>query len=134
MSRIQVFDDRPDGLGSGGGHTLNLELREDRRRSTFGRVEGGGGADVADRASVRYTGRASANRFGPSLRVSAVGSVNNVNEPGLTGREYLGLVGTGDARTGRTRGRATSYGSTAPSWPTRTPYRGGPRLGREGRT
>ena len=101
VDRVQIFDERPDGAGGAAGpRTLNLELREDRRNGAFGRLEGGGGSDMADPAHVRYAGRASVNRFGPKARLSAIGSANNVNEPGLTGREYLGLVGTGDAQSG----------------------------------
>ena len=101
VESVHVFDERPDGEGSQAGRrTLNIELRDDRRDRTFGRAESGGGADVDTDASARYVARASVNRFGSALRLSAISSVNNINEPGLTGREYLGLVGTGDAQPG----------------------------------
>lgn len=99
VERVEVFDERQTN-GVDGNRTLNLVLREDRRRRTFGRAEGGGGADVAADPRARYAGRASVNRFRPGLRVSAIGSLNNLNEPGMTSREYFGLVGSGNAQTG----------------------------------
>lgn len=101
VERAEVFDERPEGPdGPDGRQTLNLALRPERRQSAFGRLEGGAGADIADPATPRFAGRGSVNRFGPALRLSAIGSANNVSEPGLTIREYLGVAGMGDAQSG----------------------------------
>ena len=88
IDKIQIFDQKSDmaefsGVDDGEREkTINLELKEDRRKGQFGTVEAGYGTDD------RYKGRLSLNRFSSKTQISAIGNFNNVNEQGFSSGDF----------------------------------------------
>lgn len=80
VEKIQVFDKRSDqavfsGIDDGQRQkTINLEIKKDALKGTFGNVEAGSNGDD------RHTGRLSINRFRDTRMISLQGSGNNVNQ------------------------------------------------------
>lgn len=94
VERVQIYDRRSDmaeftGIEDGEEErTVNLELREDARNGTFGRVTGalggeqGGAAPVGPEldAQLRYQQSFALNRFSPTLQLALMGGMNNINQ------------------------------------------------------
>jgi len=93
IDKVQVFNrksDRSEFSGVDDGQrqkTINLELKEDKKKGAFGRVTGGGGTDE------RYYGKANINRFSPNRQLSLIGTVNNINEQGFSMNDYFNFSG-----------------------------------------
>ncbi len=93
IDKVQVFNrksDRSEFSGVDDGQrqkTINLELKEDKKKGAFGRVTGGGGTDE------RYYGKANINRFAPDRQLSLIGTVNNINEQGFSMNDYFNFSG-----------------------------------------
>ncbi|MDX1905807.1 MAG: TonB-dependent receptor [Bacteroidia bacterium] len=93
VKKVQVFDKKSDaaeftGIDDGQREkTINLELKEDRKKGTFGNVSGGYG--TAD----RFTFKGNVNRFRPGLQLSGIGMLNNVNQQGFTFQDYFQMMG-----------------------------------------
>lgn len=91
IDKVQIFDQKSDmaefsGVDDGEREkTINLQLKEDRRKGQFGTVEAGYGTDN------RYNGRLSLNRFSSKTKISAIGNFNNVNQQGFSSRDFLGF-------------------------------------------
>lgn len=66
--------------GSSGTKTINLILKLDKKRGTFGEVSAGIGFEN------KYTANGILNRFSKSQRISLIGSANNINAPRFSGQ------------------------------------------------
>ena len=95
VKRVQVFDKKSknaqftgvdDGLEE---RTINLELKEDNKNGYFGNVLGGYGTDS------RYEGKTMVNRFGPKTQLSFLGSLNNLNNSGVSASDFASMSGGG---------------------------------------
>jgi hypothetical protein len=102
ISKVQVFEKKSEtadftGIDDGvREQTINLELKEDRKNGSFGKIEAGAGNDE------RYKLRGNINRFSKGNQFSVIGTSNNVNEPGFSFQEYLNFSGnTGGGGGGR---------------------------------
>lgn len=105
IDQIQVFDKTSDQAAFTGIHdgntrkTINLVIKKNRRKGTFGRAAAGYGSED------RYQLNGMVNRFDNSRRVSVLAGVNNVNSQGFTMRGGGGGGGQGGGRNGITTSR-----------------------------
>jgi len=93
IDKIQVFDKKSDqaeftGVDDGQREkTINLTLKEDSRKGSFGNLNGGIGTEE------RFQGKASLNKFGSKEKISFIGMANNINNQGFSFEEYVGFTG-----------------------------------------
>lgn len=93
VDKVQVFDKKSEtaefsGVDDGETtKTINLELKEDKKNGYFGDATAGYGTDN------RYIGKGNVNRFSPKTRFSAIGVLNNINEPGFSFEDYINFMG-----------------------------------------
>jgi len=93
IDKVQVFDRKSDaaeftGVDDGErDKTINLKLKEDKKKGYFGTLDAGYGTDN------RYAAKGNINRFAPNLQISAIGRSNNVNEQGFSMMEYIEFMG-----------------------------------------
>jgi hypothetical protein len=93
IKKVQIFDKKSKsaeftGIDDGQEEkTINLELKEEKRRGYFGNVMGGYGTDS------RYEGKAMVNRFSKKNQVSMIGSLNNLNNSGINVNDYMSMTG-----------------------------------------
>ena len=101
VEKVQVYDKPSDqaeltGIPDGQDEkTINLGLTEESKRGAFGQTTGGLGAAHAD--AGRYFGQVSAFRFAPKTQLALIGSAENVNQPGFSGRQLSSFAGSGSA-------------------------------------
>jgi hypothetical protein len=94
IDKVQVFDRKSEmtdftGVDDGQRNkTINLKLKEDKKRGVFGQVEGGYGAP-----NNRYLGDISLNYFSPSAQINTIGNINNINEQSFDFMDYINLMG-----------------------------------------
>jgi hypothetical protein len=131
VERVQVYDKESDmaeftGIADGQEErTINLELREDARRGTFGHVVGGLGGGLEPSAVVesqpdgrtRYNESVNFNRFSPTTQLALLGGANNVNEAGFRWGDVAsfsagGGGGHGGGRGGLGGGRSDGFTET----------------------
>lgn len=100
VDQVQVFDKKSDkatftGIDDGQQEkTINLELKEGYRNSTFGKLTAGGGTDE------RFQANTSINHFKPGQQLSFLGMGNNTNEQGFSIGDYLNFTGGPQQRSG----------------------------------
>ncbi|MCB9035476.1 MAG: outer membrane beta-barrel protein [Lewinellaceae bacterium] len=93
VDKVQVFDKKSDraefsGIDDGQREkTINLSLKEDKKKGYFGRINAGYGDQG------RYQGKGNLNRFTPEQQLSILGMANNVNEPGFSLDDYIDFMG-----------------------------------------
>ncbi len=93
IKSVEVYDEKTDEEDISGtddgevNQTINLTLKEDKKRGYFGNVEGGYGSDD------RYTLKGNVNRFAPKAQFSLIGLSNNINENGFSISEYIEFMG-----------------------------------------
>ncbi len=93
VDKVQVFDKKSDeaaftGVEDGRDEkTINLQLKEDKKKGYFGNMNGG----VGNRE--RYSAKANVNRFSSGSRFSFIGTANNINEQGFSIQEYIDFMG-----------------------------------------
>ena len=93
INRVQVYDKKSDeaeftGIDDGTrDKTVNLELKEDRKKGVFGDILGGYGNDQHYKASAK------AYRFTDKYQMALLGMINNVNEYGFSFNDYLDFRG-----------------------------------------
>jgi hypothetical protein len=93
IDKVQIFDRQSDqsqftGIDDGQREkTINLELKEERRRGAFGTLSAGAGTDD------RFNARASINRFTKGNQLSFLGMGNNINEQGFSIGDYMNFTG-----------------------------------------
>ena len=101
VDKVQVFDKKSEmaefsGIDDGNEEkTINLSLKEGKKKGYFGNVEGGLGVDDVINAfeSERYNGKLSVNRFDSKLQLSVLGMANNINDPGFSFNDYINFMG-----------------------------------------
>ncbi|GAA4300399.1 TonB-dependent receptor [Compostibacter hankyongensis] len=95
IDQVQVFDKTSDQAAFTGIHdgntrkTINLIIKKDRRRGTFGRATAGYGSED------RYQLNGMVNRFDNDQRISLLGGANNINRQGFSRRDGGGNGGSG---------------------------------------
>jgi len=111
VKKVQIFDKKSKtaeftGIDDGQEEkTINLELREDKRKGVFGNIMGGYGTDQ------RYEGKALINRFNKNSQLSAIGSLNNLNNAGINVNDFASMTGGGGMRNmGMSSGAPISFG------------------------
>ncbi len=93
INKIQVYDKRSDeteftGIDDGTrDKTMNLELRNDKKRGVFGDLLGGYGT------GNHYKASAKAYRFTDKIQVAGLGMINNVNQYGFSFSDFLDFKG-----------------------------------------
>jgi hypothetical protein len=93
VDNVEVFDQKSEmanfsGIDDGQEKkTINLELKEDRKKGVFGNVEGHYGTED------RYQGKFNINRFSDQYQLSALGMANNTNELGFSINDYINFMG-----------------------------------------
>ncbi|MDN5203720.1 TonB-dependent receptor [Fulvivirgaceae bacterium BMA10] len=93
VNKVQVFDKMSEmteftGVDDGErDKTINLALKEDKKKGYFGKISGGYGSDD------RYVGKANINRFTKRLQFSALASFNNVNQQNFSIGDYINFMG-----------------------------------------
>ncbi|HEY0771208.1 MAG TPA: outer membrane beta-barrel protein, partial [Sphingobacteriaceae bacterium] len=97
VDKVQVFDRKSDqaqftGIDDGQKEkTINLELKEEKRKGAFGQLSIGGGSEE------RYQAKASVNKFSKEKQLSFLGMANNVNEQGFGIDDYMNFTGGSQA-------------------------------------
>lgn len=93
INKVQLFDqpseaERFTGLDDGRRRpTINLELKADSRKGSFGQLA------LAYGSQERYEADANRFRFREQSQLAFVGKLNNINRRGFTPSEYLGFMG-----------------------------------------
>lgn len=111
VNKVQVFDQKSEfsqfsGVDDGEeSKTLNLTLKDDHKKGTFGTIGGGYGTDD------RYSLSANINQFREDNQFSFIGKHNNINEQGFSLSEYISFMG-GLGNMGGGSGRITIGGNS----------------------
>lgn len=93
IESIQVFDDMSDQakfthIDDGSRQkTLNIKLKKNMRKGTFGRLVAGAGSDS------RYESNWMLNRFNGDTRLSVLGGINNVNKQNFSFSDIVTSMG-----------------------------------------
>lgn len=93
VDKVQVYDDKSDvarftGVDDGNSEkTINLMLKEGKKKGTFGTVDGHYGTER------RYKSKANLHRFNKKTRASLVANSNNVNEQTFSIQDYITMNG-----------------------------------------
>ncbi len=93
IDKVQVFDkksDRSEFTGVDDGQSekaINLKLKKDRNRATFGKVALGAGD------KQRFDGQTNVNRFNGEQQLSFIGMGNNTNRQGFSITDILNFTG-----------------------------------------
>lgn len=93
IDKVQVYDKGSEmaeftGVDDGERQkTINLKLKEDRKKGYFGKAKVGYGSED------RYTGKFNLNRFNKKTQFSALGMANNINEQGFSFNDYVNFMG-----------------------------------------
>ena len=88
ISKVQVFTEKSDqakltGVDDGKKEkAMNLELKEEFKKGSFGKVTGAVGT------SERWAARGSYNRFNKKEQFSFIGFANNINQTGINWDDY----------------------------------------------
>lgn len=93
VDKVQVYDKQSDmaqltGFDDGQSEkTINLKLKQDKKKGVFGKVNAGGGTDG------RYQGRFNVNSFKGARQMSVIGMGNNTNAEGFSFMDMLSFTG-----------------------------------------
>lgn len=93
IDKVQVFDKKSEmadftGVDDGvRNKTINLELKDGKKKGYFGNVTGGYGSDN------RFEGKMNVNRFNKKSQLSILGRGNNINQQGFSFNDYLTFAG-----------------------------------------
>ena len=88
ISRVQVFDERTEQSRLTGipdatlDRAMNLELREEFKKGSFGKATVAGGTEERWATSSNY------NRFDENRQISFIGYGNNINQSGINWNDY----------------------------------------------
>ena len=97
VKKVQMFDKKSDAATFSGvddglrEKTINLELKDDKKKGWFGKMAAGGGA--SEGGDPRFEGRTSLNSFKPKRQISLLGMGNNTNEAGFSIEDYMAFSG-----------------------------------------
>ena len=104
VKKVQIFDRKSKtseftGIDDGNEEkTINLELKENRKGGSFGNVSAGYGTDD------RYESKLMLNKFAKSTQISLIGSLNNLNQTGISVSDFMSLSGSSGGGFGRNMG------------------------------
>ncbi len=93
VNKVQVFDQKSEftqfsGVDDGNEtKTINLTLKEDHKKGTFGTIGGGYGTDDRNQLSANI------NQFREDNQFSFIGKQNNINEQGFSISDYIRFMG-----------------------------------------
>jgi len=93
VDKVQVYDRASDqaqltGFDDGNSEkTINLKLKQDKKKGMFGKVMAGGGTDD------RFEGRFNVNSFKGARQFSVIGMANNTNAEGFSFMDMLNFSG-----------------------------------------
>jgi len=88
ISKVQVYDDKSEqakltGVDDGKKEkTMNLELKPEYKKGSFGKITGAIGTDE------RWAARGNYNRFNEKQQLSFIGYANNINQTGVNWEDY----------------------------------------------
>jgi len=97
VSKVQVFDEKSEqskltGVDDGVKEkAMNLELKDEFKKGTFGKVTVAGGAN--EKGVPRWAGRGNFNRFDKKSQLSFIAYANNINETGVNWEDYSEFKG-----------------------------------------
>lgn len=98
VDKVEVFDRRSDiaeftGVDDGERErTINLALKEDKKKGLFGKFEGGYGHED------RFAGRMNLNRFTKETQFSLLGNGNNINQQNFSMEDMSEMMVSGGGR------------------------------------
>jgi hypothetical protein len=110
VDKIQVYDRKSDqamftGIDDGSEETaINLKLKKDRNKSTFGKLSGGAGTPNV------FDAQGNVNVINNDEQFSAIGGANNTNRQNFSGRNIVNFSGGGGGRPGAGAGVTVSFG------------------------
>lgn len=93
IDKVQVYDKQSDqaqltGFDDGNSEkTINLKLKKDKKKGSFGKIMAGGGTDN------RLEGRFNVNSFKGARQFSAIGMGNNTNAEGFSFMDMMNFTG-----------------------------------------
>jgi len=100
VDKIQVYDRKSDqamftGIDDGSEETaINLKLKKDRNKSTFGKLNGGAGTPSV------FDLQGNVNVINNDEQISAIGGANNTNRQNFSNRNIINFSGGGGGRPG----------------------------------
>ena len=109
VDKIQVYDRKSDqamftGIDDGSEETaINLKLKKDRNRSTFGKLNGGAGTPSV------FDAQGNVNVINNEEQFSAIGGANNTNRQNFSNRNIVNFSGGGGRRPGAGAGVTVSF-------------------------
>ena len=109
VDKIQVYDRKSDqamftGIDDGSEETaINLKLKKDRNRSTFGKLSGGAGTPNV------FDVQGNVNVINNEEQFSAIGGANNTNRQNFSNRNIVNFSGGGGGRPGAGGGVTLSF-------------------------
>jgi hypothetical protein len=110
VDKIQVYDRKSDqamftGIDDGTEETaINLKLKKDRNRSTFGKLNGGAGTPSV------FDAQGNINVINNDEQFSAIGGANNTNRQNFSNRNIVNFSGGGGGRPGAGGGVTINIG------------------------
>jgi len=111
VDKVQVYDKKSDaaeltGFDDGDYEkTINLKLKQDKKKGVFGKISAGGGTDN------RYEARMNVNAFKGARQLSVIGMGNNTNAEGFSFMDILGFMGGMSDISGRGGNISISIGA-----------------------
>lgn len=96
IKKVEVFDNKTDkeqltdSKSKSQSQTLNLTLKDDKKEGFMGNIEGGYGYGHPNH---HYKGSLSLNYFNAKMRISIIGSTNNINQAGFTYKDFQDMSG-----------------------------------------
>ena len=109
VDKIQVYDRKSDqamftGIDDGSEETaINLKLKKDRNRSTFGKLNGGAGTPSV------FDAQGNINVINNDEQFSAIGGANNTNRQNFSNRNIINFSGGGGGRPGAGGGVTVNF-------------------------
>jgi hypothetical protein len=110
VDKIQVYDRKSDqamftGIDDGSEETaINLKLKKDRNKSTFGKLSGGAGTPSV------FDAQGNVNVINNEEQFSTIGGANNTNRQNFSGRNIVNFSGGGGGRPGAGAGITVNFG------------------------
>jgi hypothetical protein len=110
VDKIQVYDRKSDqamftGIDDGSEETaINLKLKKDRNKSTFGKLSGGAGTPSV------FDVQGNVNVINNDEQFSAIGGANNTNRQNFSNRNIVNFSGGGGGRPGAGGGVTINIG------------------------
>lgn len=110
VDKIQVYDRKSDqamftGIDDGSEETaINIKLKKDRNRSTFGKLNGGAGTPSI------FDAQGNINVINNEEQFSVIGGANNTNRQNFSNRNIVNFSGGSGGRPGAGGGAVVSFG------------------------